>query len=169
MSALPALVFPQLLAAIEILRPTIAGTVVAGILITVATNVATWLIANRLTAARYEERQKQLTENNKQMQHLIDELKGAVGEVTFTVNKLYGEIRRLDKDRSDCELRATNTYATNDQFAQIVVQLVSNNNAVLERIENTGREIRTSIGNIHKRVDKIDREVVTLTAQGEKS
>ena len=169
MNALPALVFPPMLAALEILRPTIAGTVVAGILITVATNVATWLIANRITAARHEERQNQLAENNEQMRHLIDELKGAVAELTQTVNKIYGEIRRLDKERSECEIRATNTYATNDQFGQIVVQLVSNNNAVLERIENTGREIRTSIGNIHKRVDRIDREVVALTAQGEKS
>ena len=168
---LPAFVLLPMLAAaagIEISRSHIVGTVVAGIVITMATNVATWLIANKITATRHEERQNQLTENNKQMRDLIDELKGSVAEVTHTVNKLFGEIHDLDKERSNCEIRASQTYASNEQVGQLIVQQVSSNNALRNLIEDMAKGLRESIGKVHGRIDAIDRDVVAIKTRGEK-
>ncbi len=123
------------------------GWMMGALLVWFISTVATWLVASKVTSAV-------LHEQNKQMAQAIETLFDKISSVFTRLDDLKDQIATGKEARKDCELRAVKSFATQDQFAQTLVEISANHREAMSKLETIGDKVRESVARVHRRVDE---------------
>lgn len=127
------------------------SAVLVGVVAWLLTTAATWLIAARVTTAVLREQNKNIRES--------------VGGLLADVRQLSNTISEIRQQRGKCELRAVKTFATREEFAQIIIESAANHREEMTKLDNIANSFRNSVGKVHSRADALAERVTRLEAE----
>ena len=131
------------------------GYIAGALVVWLVTTVLTWLIATRITTAVLREQTGQLREG---LDRVSDELEGLQGGV----RGLQANFNTLQNERTQCELRAVQRYATREEFAHTLVQAAANHREAMGKLDQIAAGVRESVGKVHGRVDDVAERVTRV-------
>lgn len=129
------------------------SVILIGLLVWMLTTSATWLIAARVTTAVLREQNKTIRES--------------VNGLLSDVRQLSKTISDIKQERGKCELRAVKTFATREEFAQIIVETTANHREEMSKLDTIATSFRDSVGKVHGRADALAERVTRLEADGD--
>ena len=126
------------------------GWMVGGLILFGLTTAFTWIVAAKATGAGQGQRIKSLEDN-------MDRLTGNVDKLTNTVTSHDRRIEEIRTERSDCETRANQAFATRAE----VLEAIKDN-------KDCRREIFKKLDEVHGRITKLVEQVGRIDARAEK-